>query len=82
MYSLRWAPTGRLQFDASWQKSDIARSGATNGGLVTGREILTSRLLWALSRRWRVNLGFSRSDPGQVTEARQVDATVTWRMFE
>lgn len=82
MYSVRWAPGARLQFDTVWQRSSTSQSGGNSGGALTGREILTSRILCALTRKWRVNLGFSQADPGRSTHVRQVDATVTWRIFE
>lgn len=82
MYSVRWSPGARLQFDTVWQRSSSSRTGTNSGGSLTGREVMSSRVLWALTRRWRVNIGFSQADPGRSTHVRQVDATVTWRIFE
>lgn len=75
--SVRYEPVARWQWYGSWTRSDQQVFVSTAGQL-SSREVLTSRVQFAPSRRFAANAAVSYNDPGREQESRRLDLTFAW----
>jgi hypothetical protein len=73
----RWEPVARWQWYGSWTRSD-QRVFVSSAGQLSSREVLTTRVQFAPSRRLVTNAALSYNDPGRPQESRRIDLTLAW----
>lgn len=79
LYSLTWTPDRTFQLWTTYSRSNQTRRDASSNSLLTGRDVLTARLLANLARTWNVSAGYNVADRGRSDQSRQIDAAVTKR---
>ena len=77
MLSLRFEPSSAWQYYASWTRSE-QRVQVSVAGQLSGREVLTTRVQYAPSRKLAANASLSYNDPGRDEESRRLDTTLVW----
>ncbi len=75
--SARFEPTSHWQWYGSWTRTD-QRVFASAAGQLSSREVVSTRLQYAPSRRLAASVGTTISEPGRSDESRQLDAALTW----
>jgi hypothetical protein len=75
--TVRWVPSTRFQATGTYVKSTQNSSFAA-ADLLSGQELISTRLLAGLSRSLTLNTGYSLTNRNRPTQASQVDAMLTW----
>jgi len=76
--SVQWSPGAGIQVSGNYARTSSAQSNALVS-LVPGRELAGARVAWGPGRRWAVSGGLTVVEPNRSTEARQYDASYTYR---
>lgn len=75
--TVRYEPTARWQWYGSWTRSD-QRVFVSSAGQLSTREVLTTRVQYAPTRRLAASAALSQNDPGRAQESRRYDLTLAW----
>lgn len=75
--TLRFEPSSAWQYYASWTRSE-QRVQVSVAGQLSGREVLTTRVQYAPSRKLAANASLSYNDPGRDEESRRLETTLVW----
>ena len=77
LYGLNWSMGRTVQLWSTYSRSSQSRRDVSSISQLSGRDVLTVRLLANLGRTWNLSAGYNVADRGRPDQSRQIDAAVT-----